>query len=122
MNPNWNGVEICVQKGNAELCLVLGGQGAEGLLGKVELLLCTCCGQFLEFEGLLKHLKRKRTGSCRGVKEREGGRSEGLRGRRAEPRLQFTRDRGGVREGEVKGCVQQVAENMVRRKICNPDC
>lgn len=78
----------------------------------------------LEFEGLLKHLKRKRAGSCRGVKEREEGRSEGLRGRRAESSLQLTRDRGGVREGEVKGCVQQVAENMslVWSKICNPDC
>lgn len=78
----------------------------------------------LEFEGLLKHLKRKRAGSCRGVKEREEGRSEGLRGRRAESSLQLTRDRGGVREGEVKGCVQQVAENMslVWLKICNPDC
>lgn len=64
----------------------------------------------LEFEGLFKHLKPKRAGSCRGVKEREEGRSEGLRGRRAEQRLQLTRDWGGVRE--VKGCVQQVAENM----------
>lgn len=52
----------------------------------------------LEFEGLLKHLKRKRTGSCRGAKEREEGRSEGLRGRRAEQSLQLTRDWGGVRE------------------------
>lgn len=74
----------------------------------------------LEFEGLLKHLKCKRAGSCRGVKEREELRSEGLKGRRAEPSLQLTRDR--VREGEVKGCVQQVAENMVWWKICNLDC
>lgn len=36
----------------------------------------------LEFEGLLKHLKCKRAGSCQGVKERGEERSEGLRGRR----------------------------------------
>lgn len=79
----------------------------------------------LEFEGLSKHLKCKRAGSCRGVKERGEERSEGLRGRRAAGHS--WRAQSGAGEEEERGervCVQQVAENtnVARQKICNPDC
>lgn len=124
--PNCNGVEIYVLKGNAGpwSCVWWWGSRSGGAARQSRATFMHLLWAVLEFEGLLKHLKRKRAGSCRGVKEREEGRSQGLRGRRAEASLQLTRDRGGVREGEVKGCVRQVAEStsVVWSKICNPDC
>lgn len=66
----------------------------------------------------MKRLKCKGAGSCQGGSK---GRSGGPRGRRVEGvswRVHFGK---GRRKREVKGRLQQVAENMslVGQKICN---
>lgn len=108
-----------VYKG-VRVCVLWQGSRSRGAAERSRATFMHLLWAVLEFEGLLKHLKCKRAGSCQGVKERGEERSEGLRGRRAAG-LSWRAQSGA---GEEEGCVQQVAENtnVARQKICNPDC
>lgn len=73
MESVYKGVRVCV-------CVLWQGSRSRGAAERSRATFMHLLWAVLEFEGLLKHLKCKRAGSCQGVKERGEERSEGAEG------------------------------------------